>query len=91
MITLLLVLELLLNWVHENALKANPDQFHLVTSIYSDNSYMHVDKYIIKNSYHGKLLGATIDNGMSFAKNMLRNCVKLKTKNSMPCHMFHST
>ena len=36
--------KLLLNWVHENALKANPDKFHLVTSIFSDNIYMHVDK-----------------------------------------------
>ena len=66
--------KLLLNWVHENALKANLDKFHLATSIYSDNIYMHVDKYIIKNSSHEKLLGVTIDNEMSFEKHVTKLC-----------------
>ena len=41
---------------------------------------MHVDKYIIKDSRHEKLLGVTIDNEMSFEKHVTKLCKTARQK-----------
>ena len=61
-------------------MKANPDKFHLITSVSSENIRIHVDKYEIKNSNHEKLLGVTIDNEMSFEKHVSTLCKKASQK-----------
>ena len=72
--------KLLLQWVCDNALKANPDKFHLVTSVSSENICIYADNYEIKNSTYEKLLGVTIDNAMSFEKHVSTLCKKASQK-----------
>ena len=48
----------LIEWVNNNALRANPDKFHLLISSSDENISINVDQYQIYNSQHEKLLMA---------------------------------
>ena len=50
----------LLNWVGNNALKANPGKFHLLLNCTDETIYIEVDNHQIFNSPHEKLLGIYI-------------------------------
>ena len=41
---------ILLKWIKDNGLKANPDKFHLLLSEEGDNYSIKVDNFIIRNS-----------------------------------------
>ena len=56
----------LLNCVANNALKTNPDNFHLLLIHPDESISVNVDGYQITNSKREKLLGITIDNKLSF-------------------------
>ena len=44
--------KILLEWVSQNALKANPDKFHLLLRLHDEHSCVTVDQYKICNSKH---------------------------------------
>ena len=58
--------KILLKWGSINALKANPDKFHLILSNCDSSMSIHVDKYKMFNSNHEKLFGIPIDNKLIF-------------------------
>ena len=62
----------LIEWVNNNALRANPDKFHLLLSSSDENISIHVDQYQFYNSQHEKLLGRTIDNNIKFDEHVSR-------------------
>ena len=62
--------------VSQNALKANPDKFHLLLSLYDENISVILHQYIIYNSKHQGLFGVFIDNNLN-----LRDMLVAKT----PC------
>ena len=70
----------LLEWVSNNALKANPDKFHLLLSTSDLNLSVKVDQFEIKNSNYEKLLGITIDNKLSFNEHVSSLCKKASQK-----------
>ena len=59
---------ILLEWVGNNVLKADPDKFHLLLSSVDENLSIIVDRYEISNSRKEKLLGVTLDSRLSFAE-----------------------
>ena len=71
---------ILLKWVNDNALKANPDKFHLLLNSSDDKIYIDVDNHRIYNSPHEKLLGIYIDNKLSFDEHVTRLCKKASQK-----------
>ena len=71
---------ILLKWIKDNGLKANPDKFHLLLSEESDNYSITVDNFIIKNSSSKKLLGNVIDNKISFNNHVSGICNKAAQK-----------
>ena len=58
--------KILLECVSQNALKANPDKFHLLLSPHDEHSCVTVDQYKIYNSKHEKLLGVVIDADLNY-------------------------
>ena len=72
--------EILLTWVSQNGLKANPDKFHLVLSDPSENYSLKVEECYIQNSTNKKLLGINIDNKFSFDKHVELLCMKASQK-----------
>ena len=70
----------LIEWVNNNALRANPDKFHLLLSSSDENISINVDQYQIYNSQHEKLLGITIDNNMKFDEHVSMLCKKASQK-----------
>ena len=71
---------ILLNWVANNALKANPDKFHLLLSQPDDNISVNIDGFQINNSKSEKLLGITIDNKLRFNEHVSGLCKKASQK-----------
>ena len=71
---------ILLEWVGNNVLKANPDKFHLLLSSVDENLSIIVDQYEISNSRKVKLLGVTLDNRLSFAEHVSGLCSKASQK-----------
>ena len=67
---------ILLEWVSNNALKANPDKFHLLLNSDDNNITINVDNHQICNSQHEKLLGVVIDNDLKFDEHVTRLCKK---------------
>ena len=57
---------LLITWVVDNSMRANPDKFHLLLDDSDTNLSIKVDNYEIKNSNEEKLLGITFDNKLTF-------------------------
>ena len=68
----------LIEWVNNNALRANPDKFHLLLSSSDENISINVDQYQIYNSQHEKLLGITIDNSMKYYRLCEKGSEKLR-------------
>ena len=49
--------QVLLTWIRNNGIKANPDKFHLLLSDSSKEHSMEIEKNSIQNSQYEKLLG----------------------------------
>ena len=71
---------ILLNWVESNAMKANPNKFHLLLSKPDERISVNVDGYQITNSKSEKLLGITIDSKLSFDEHVSGLCKKASNK-----------
>lgn len=71
---------LLFTWLSSNALKANPDKSHLLLNSTDYNLFAMIDSHKITNSEHVKLLGITIDNGLSFNQHVTKLCKKATQK-----------
>ena len=71
---------ILIEWVSNNALKANPDKFHLLLNSENNNVSINVGNYQIFNSQHEKLLGVVIDNNLKFDEHVTRLCKKASQK-----------
>ena len=72
--------EILLNLGGNNALKPNPEKFHLLLNCTDETKYIEVDNHQIYNSPHEKLLGIYIDNNMTFDEHVTRLCNKASHK-----------
>ena len=71
----------LLEWVGNNALKANPDKFHLLLSNTDfEQVSLKIDQYDISNSNFEKLLGVTIDKQLNFNEHVSGLCKKASQK-----------
>ena len=51
---------IILKWVSDNALKANPDKFHLLLNSNDYEIFIDIDNHRIYNSPHENLLGIYI-------------------------------
>jgi len=71
---------ILLSWIRNNGLKANPEKFHLLVSDQNENLNIIIEENEIKNSKSQKLLGVTIDNKMSFENHVSNLCTKASQK-----------
>ena len=72
--------QILIRWFSNNALKANPDKFHMLLSNTNVNIKMKIDNYEIQNNKQIKLLGVTIDNKMKFEEHVSSLCTKASQK-----------
>ena len=70
----------MLNWVANNALKANPDKFHLLLSHPDESITVNVDGYQTTSSKREELFGITIDNKLSFDEHVSCLCTKANQK-----------
>ena len=70
----------LIEWANNNALRDNPNKFHLPLSSSDENISINVDQYQIYKSQHEILLGITIDNNMEFDEHVSRLCKKASQK-----------
>ena len=71
---------ILLDWIQNNGLKANPNKFHVLLSDTNQDLSINVDGFCIKNSDSETLLGITIDNKLSFDKHITKICSKASQK-----------
>ena len=71
---------ILLNWMRNNGLKANPNKFHLILSDTDEHLNVEVDRNKIFNSKCEKLLGIKIDNKMTFDTHVSSICTKASNK-----------
>ena len=72
--------QVLLTWIRNNGLKANPDKFHLLLSDSSKEHSMEIEKNSIQNSQYEKLLGIKIDNKFTFDEHVKSICTKASQK-----------
>ena len=72
--------KVLLIWMRNNGLKANPDKFHLLLSEDNEDHHINVQKCVIKNSKSEKLLGIILDNGLNFTSHVSTLCTKASQK-----------
>ena len=72
--------KILLEWVSNNKLKANPDKFHLILSDNDPELSLTVDTFAITNSNSETLLGVTIDNKLNFNQHVSKLCTKASQK-----------
>ena len=75
--------KILLNWVSQNGLKANPDKFHLILSEPSTEYSIQIENFIIPNSKSKKLLGILLSTINLRLTNMLALCVIKHLRNYM--------
>ena len=71
---------LLLTWFSNNALKANPDKFHIILSSTDETLLFNVDQYEIHNSQSEKLLGVTLDSKLTLNEHVTNLCKKASKK-----------
>ena len=71
---------ILLNWIRNNGLKANPNKFHLLLSDPSKEHSMEIDNFNLKNSQYEKLLGIKLDNKFTFNEHVKSICSKASQK-----------
>ena len=72
--------KILLEWIKNNGLKANPDKFHLLLSEPDESLSIKVGDFDINNSKSQKLLGVTFDNKLSFKEHVSSLCRKASQK-----------
>ena len=72
--------KLLLNWISNNQLKANPNKFHLVLSEKDTSLSIQVAGFDIKNQQSAKLLGIKIDSKLTFNEHVSDLCCKASQK-----------
>ena len=72
--------EVLLKWISNNGLKANPDKFHLLLTNPCTDHFIAIQDFIIQNSNQEKLLGITLDNKLSFDVHVSKLCGKASQK-----------
>ena len=72
--------KLLLNWISNNQLKANPNKFHLVLSEKDTSLSIQVAGIDIKNQQSAKLLGIKIDSKLTFNEHVSDLCCKASQK-----------
>ena len=75
---------LLLQWCSNNALKANPEKFHLVLSNMDETLSVNVGQFEIRNSRSEKLLGVTLDNKLTLNEHVTNLCKKKPVKRYTP-------
>ena len=71
--------KVLLDWITNNGLKANPDKFQLILST-KDPWSLTIETHTITNDVQGKLLGITIDNKLTFDTHVSNLCNKASRK-----------
>ena len=71
---------ILFQWIGNNALKANPDKFHLLLNSKDNHLSVTIDDHEIYNSEHKKLLGITFDNELKFDEHVNSLCKKASQK-----------
>ena len=71
---------ILLNWLKNNGLKANPDKFHLLLSDPSETYSVNVGNCNVQNSKCETLLGIKIDNKLTFDDHVSTICSKASQK-----------
>ena len=72
--------KILLTWVSNNGLKANPDKFHLILNNAEDKYSINIQNFPIFNRKCEKLLGIKIDNSLSFTEHVPDLCSKASQK-----------
>ena len=72
--------QILIEWVTNNALKANPDKFHFISNSCEDNISVKVEQFLIHNSQSEKLLGIVIDKNLKFDEHVTCLCKKASQK-----------
>ena len=72
--------EILLQWINDNSLKANPDKFHLLLSTKDPTLSIKVRGFDISNEESGELLGVTLNNDLSFDEHVSDICSKVSAK-----------
>ena len=71
---------ILIKWINNNYMKANPNKFHILLSETDTTLSVNVDKYKIFNKGSEKLLGITIDSKLSFDEHVSLLCKKATQK-----------
>ena len=64
---------ILLKWIRNNGLKANPDKFHLLLSDPNEEFSIKIDNFDLKNSKSQKLLGITLDSKLTFSDHVKKH------------------
>ena len=72
--------KILLTWVSNNGLKANPDKFHLILNNPDEKYFIQIQNFQIFNSKCEKLLGIKIDSSLSFTEHVTDLCNKASQK-----------
>ena len=68
--------KILLTWVSNNGLKANPDKFHFILNNPDDKYSINIQNFPILNGKCEKLLGIKIDNSLPFTEHVADLCSK---------------
>ena len=71
---------LLIKWINNNHMKANPDKFHILLTGNDETLSVNVGDYKILNRSSEKLLGITIDSKLSFDDHVISLCKKASQK-----------
>ena len=66
----------LLQWLQNNAFKANPDKSHLLLNSTDTSLSAVIDGHVINNNNLVKLLGISIDNELKFNEHVSKLCKK---------------
>ena len=74
-------------WFYDNAMKANIDKCHFLSSLSADSN-IKIEESVIKNSNSQKLLGITIDRNLSFNEHVSKLCKKASLKISALSRIF---
>ena len=70
----------LLQWLQNNAFKANPDKSHLLLNSTDTSLSAVIDGHVINNKNLVKLLGISIDNELKFNEHVSKLCKKASQK-----------
>ena len=71
---------ILINWINNNHMKANPDKFHIILSNKDELLSVKVDNHRVFNRSSEKLLGVTIDSKLTFDEHVSSLCKKASQK-----------